>query len=131
MPTLDSPTPRHKIPRTWDEKCINAPVYKHFQACNQKLTPDHEEFLSQCLTSKLEAIYIKRKYIFRTTKKNEVDALFVMANQIHPNLQFTIEQEADNSIAFLGMWVSRSNNRLEATDTGGARLRSKEKQKDH
>ena len=43
----------------------SAPVFKHFQACNEELTPDHARILDTVSDNKtlqaLEAVYIKRQ----------------------------------------------------------------------
>ena len=50
--------------------------------------------------------------IFRTVSLSYVNKLLVIANRLHPNLQFTIETEDDCAIAFLDMWVSRQDRQI-------------------
>ena len=62
--------------------------------------------------------------ILRTAKAGEVDTILLKVNQLHPKLEFTIERESEQKIAFLDLALEHIGNRVTSswykkpTDTG-------------
>ena len=62
--------------------------------------------------------------ILRTAKTSEVDSILLKVNQLHPKLEFTIERESENKIAFLDLALEHTGNQVTSswykkpTDTG-------------
>ena len=62
--------------------------------------------------------------IIRSIKETEIERLLEVANGLHRNLEFTIEREANNGIAFLDLYITRDNRKVttswynKPTDTG-------------
>ena len=62
--------------------------------------------------------------IIRSIKETEIERLLEVSNRLHRNLEFTIEREVNNSIAFLDLYITRDNRKVttswynKPTDTG-------------
>ena len=75
----------------------------------------------------LSPAQLLRRYvddIIRSIKETEIERLLEVSNRLHRNLEFTIEGEVNNSIAFLDLYITRDNRKVttswynKPTDTG-------------
>ena len=79
------------------------------------MSSEEDFWLCGCSTEPPRPAKIFYRYvddILRTVKVTDVDRLMDMANALHRNLEFTIEEEKESSIPFLDMLIQRRDNRL-------------------
>ena len=88
-----------------------------YQLIKTLMSSDEDFWLCGCSTEPPKQAKIFYRYV-------DVERLLDMANALHRNLEFTIEEEKESSIPFLDMLIQRRDDRLKSgwytkpTDTG-------------
>ena len=103
--------------------------HEHYLSTDIKtlMSSDEDFGLCGCSTEPPKQAKIFYRYvndILRMVKVTDVERLLDMADALHRNLEFTIEEQKENSIPFLDMVIQRRDDRLRSgwytklTDTG-------------